>query len=142
MLSNETHNCFKSIIPDVALATKQVITCASSLGGPGRKHGEHNGGNSTFGTIKPHSGSSALGFPSSYNRPKVQDISSYRKRERKENYIKLKPTTKILLTALIPQITVVLPILTVEDPSAVLIEFEFTVTVLVFCGVLPSGLTS
>lgn len=43
------------------------ITCACSLGGPGRNFGEHSGGNSTFGTIYPHSGVSIFGVANSWN---------------------------------------------------------------------------
>lgn len=45
--------------------TRVLVTCALSEGGPGLYFDEHNGGNSTFVTRKPTSGSSAFGVASS-----------------------------------------------------------------------------
>lgn len=57
----------KLIIPEffIISSIKQDVTCAWSLGGPGRNLDEHNGGKSTFGIIYPCFGNSAFGLVNS-----------------------------------------------------------------------------
>lgn len=64
------HKFFKSTAAEFIkiCSISLVITCASSVGGPGWNFGEHNAESSTLGTIKPQSGVSTFGVVNSCNK--------------------------------------------------------------------------